>query len=206
MPAVPARPILIGKPRLLIGEGDDEVHFFEALVARLHLDDIQVEKYGGTAGLSRFLRDLARRPGYERLVALGVTRDADDDCSTTFDRVRGSLSSNGFPFPAVPGHITQGLLRIGVFILPDNQRAGMLEDLCLDSVAGDPAFACLDEFFQCVLNAAQRQPGHTPKARVHAWLATQPEPDKRLGEAARSGYWPWDNPAFDQLKHFLHSL
>ncbi len=44
------------------------------------------------------------------------------------------------------------------------------------------------------------------KARVHAWLASQIEPDKRLGEAAKAGYWPWDSPGFDRLKQFLQAL
>src|SRR5262249_29723801 len=155
-------------------------------------DDIHVEKYGGTARLDRYLRELPLRPGYERLVALGVTRDADADCADTFNRVRGSLAANGFTYPAAPGEIVQALFHVGVFILPDNQRPGMLEDLCLDSIANDPAFPGLEVYFQCVLRSAQRQPGHIPKARVHAWLASQSEPDRRLGEAAHKGYWPWD--------------
>src|SRR5262249_31167794 len=140
MPTLPAQPRPLTKPRLLIGEGDDEVFFFEALVFHLHLDDIHVEKYGGTARLDRYLRELPLRPGYERLVALGVTRDADADCADTFNRVRGSLAANGFTYPAAPGEIVQALFHVGVFILPDNQRPGMLEDLCLDSIANDPAF------------------------------------------------------------------
>ncbi len=51
-----------------------------------------------------------------------------------------------------------------------------------------------------------RQPKNISKARVHAWLSSQNEPDKRLAEAAEVGYWPWENPAFDLLKLFLKEL
>ncbi len=90
--------------------------------------------------------------------------------------------------------------------MPNNQDPGMLEDLCLKSVANDPAFPCVKMYFQCVLRAAHRQPNHMAKARVHAWLATQLEPDRRLDEAAKSKYWSWNDPAFQELVQFLRAL
>ncbi len=165
MPSSPAQPAAIDKPRLLVGEGDDEVSFFRALVAACHLDDVQVEKTGGKDGLRLYLRELPNRPGYERLVALGITRDADDDCVVAFQRVCTLLGAAGFSSPPAAGQVVYGPLRVGVFILPDNGRPGMLEDLCLDSVAADPAFPCLAAYFQCVLHSANRQPGNAAKAR-----------------------------------------
>ena len=44
------------------------------------------------------------------------------------------------------------------------------------------------------------------KARVHAWLAAQPRPDLRLGNAAANGLIDWSSPAFDQLKAFVRDL
>jgi hypothetical protein len=44
------------------------------------------------------------------------------------------------------------------------------------------------------------------KAKVHAFLASRYEPDKRLGEAAKAGYWPWDNEAFETVKSFLQQI
>jgi hypothetical protein len=61
-------------------------------------------------------------------------------------------------------------------------------------------------YFECVLRTAGRQPAHMAKARVHAWLASQIEPDRRLGEAAGKGYWPWANAAFEPLRTFLQML
>jgi hypothetical protein len=206
MPPTPATPRAISKPRLLIGEGDDEVFFFEALLARLNLDDIQVEKYGGKDNLSRYLRELRLRPGNERIVALGVTRDADTDCGDAFTRICGALGASGFALPAAPGQIATGPLSVGVFVMPDNLRPGMLEDLCMDSVTADPAFRCVDEYFRCVAAASHRQPGNMAKARVHAWLSSQAEPDRRLGEAAHQGYWPWDASAFEPIKRFVQLL
>ncbi len=206
MPPPPHHPSTIVKPRLLVGEGDDEVAFFQALIASLNIDDIQVEKSGGKDRLPLYLKELPRRPGVERVVALGVTRDADLDCADGFAKVCGALNASGFGFPSAPGQIQSGLLRVGVFIMPDNQRPGMLEDLCLDSVATDPALSCVDEFFRCVAKVAARQPGNLAKARIQAWLASHVEPDNRLGLAAQKKYWPWNAAAFQPLIQFLQAL
>ncbi len=180
--------------------------FFGALLSHLNLNDIQVEKTGGKDGLPLYLKELRLRPGFERVVSLGVTRDADDDCGDAFNKICGALNASGFGFPGAPGQFHAGLIQVGVFIMPDNQRPGMLEDLCLDGVATDLALPCVDEFFRCVDKATGRKPGNLAKARIQAWLASYPEPDPRLGLAAKKKYWPWNDAAFQPLIRFLQSL
>jgi hypothetical protein len=182
----------------LIGEGQDE-----ALLAHLGILDVQVEAYGGKSNLSPYLKAFPVRPGASGVAALGVTRDADDDVSRTFQSVCSLLTNQGLPTPPAPGQIVGGAPRVGVFLLPDNHNAGMLEDLCLTASRADPAMPCVDEFFRCVQVQAVRVPNNMAKARVHAWLASQLEPDRRLGEAARAGYWAWHDPAFADLEDFL---
>jgi hypothetical protein len=93
------------------------------------------------------------------------------------------------------------------FIFPGGKKKkGILEDLCLASVAGENGISCVQEFFQCIRRNAKRKPKNLAKAKVCAWLASQEKSDLRLGEAAEKGYWNWDNPAFKQLKSFLGKL
>lgn len=49
-------------------------------------------------------------------------------------------------------------------------------------------------------------PYNMAKAKVHTFLASRIEPDKRLGEAAQAGYWPFNDPVFDPLKNFILNL
>jgi hypothetical protein len=194
------------KPKVLIGEGRDEENFFNALVAYLGLPDIHVEQYGGKDNLKNYLREFGVRPGHQNVVALAVTRDADDTVAQVFQSISTLLANNALPSPGSPGQFAVGPPRIGVFILPDNRRAGVLEDLCLDAVLADGAIACVDEFFQCVAKNTSRQPEPMAKARVHAWLASQNEPDLRLGEAALKDLWPWTDAAFQPIIQFLQAL
>src|SRR5262245_4988908 len=129
---LPQQTTPLAKPKLLIGEGREEVNFFGALCANLGLADVQIEEYGGKGNLSRYLREFAVRPGRPNVVALGITRDADSAVATVFQSICTLLGNTGLAAPPAPGQIAAGPPRIGVFILPDNQREGMLEDLCLD--------------------------------------------------------------------------
>lgn len=194
-------------PKLLIGEGREEVLFFNALLTHLHISDVQVEQYGGKDALGSYLKTLKVRSGYREVVSLGIARDADNSAHSAFQSVCGSLKRAELAVPSKSGEITGNSPQVSVMILPDGENPGMLEDLCLAAVSADPVLQCIDEYFKCVNNIAERQqPKNMAKARVHAWLSSQVEPEKRLGEAAKAGYLPWDSPGFDRLKQFLQAL
>lgn len=205
------------KPKLLLGEGIEEVYFFTAFLGYLGITDVQVDQYDGKTNIGAGLRAIKDRSGFLNLVvSLGVTRDADfaDDpaedalaSQRAFQSVSGALAHANLPVPGAPLVRAAGAPDISVFILPDNQRPGMLEDLCIAAMDA-PDIGCAEQYFECVSLKAGRDQirRNVSKSRVHAWLATQTEPDKHLGQAAQAGYWDWGNPAFDQLKQFLQAL
>ncbi len=201
-------PLTITEKKLLLGEGKDEVRFFNALLAHLGISDIQVTDYGGKTRLKDYLEALAQTPGFGGLASLAITRDSDTDAAATFASVRDALANVALPVPSSHGQLAGTNPKVGVWILPDGNSPGMLEDLCMASVQTDLAVSCVDEYFQCVQNRAARQPNHAAKAkaRLHVWLASQIEPDKRLGEAAEKGYWPWNATVFQPLIQFLQAL
>ncbi len=202
---MPAPALSITQPKLILGEGIDEVRFFKALLAHLGIVDIQVTDYGGKTKLSDFLQTLPAVPGFTQLRSLMVTRDADASYAAAYQSVCDGLKNAGFPDPSI-SPVPIGFPAIHIYIMPDNQNAGMLEDLCLASVHSDPAISCVEAYFQCVQQAAGRNPTPLAKARLHAWLASQTDPDRRLGEAAEKGYWPWMVQAFQPLIRLIQSL
>jgi hypothetical protein len=205
------------KPKLLLGEGIEEVYFFDALLDHLGINDVQVHQYDGKTNIGAGLKAIKDRSGFiNQVVSLGVTRDADytddpaDDTAAAqraFQSVSGALTYASLPVPLAPMVKAAGDPEVSVFILPDNQRPGMLEDLCVASTTA-PDLDCITEYFDCVELRTGRVRGrrNVAKSRVHAWLATQTEPDKQLGQAALAGYWDWNNPAFDLIKQFLQQL
>lgn len=209
----------IVKPRLLIVEGRDEEMFFDAAL-RDHLKrtDVQVLPIGGKTKLTQSLAALVNDASFPAVQSLAVIRDADSpiglgpaagppvsEATRAFESIGYSLRHVNLPCPTVHGQFAAGPPRVGVFIIPNGVDDGMLESLCLLSVTASPGFSCLDDYFQC-LQGHGAVPNNMHKARAHAWLASRPEPDRRVGEAAQAGYWPWDSDAFKDLWAFIGSL
>ncbi len=205
--------------KLLVVEGNDEKFFFDAALRdHLGLSDIQVMPIGGKQQLTAALELLVKDDLFPTVASLAVVRDADSphgevrapgsaisEASKAFISVCGSLGHSGLPSPSSHGQFAEGPPRVGVFIVPNGIEEGMLETLCLESVSTLAEFPCLDAYFQC-LQSHQVVPNNMHKARAHAWLASRPKPDRRVGEAAQAGYWPWDSQAFDDLWAFLRSM
>jgi len=195
---------VVEKPNLLIVEGVDEQGVFAALLRHLGISDVQVVPTGGKTSLADGLHGLKVSPGFDSVMAIGVVRDADADPEAAFRSVCGALSREGLPVPAAPLVPHGGPPKVTVLILPSGTRPGALEDLCLDAVAGDPAFACVDRYFECLRDAGLDRPRNLSRARMQVFLASRQEAGKRLGEAA--GYLPWDVQAFDEVRRFVQSV
>jgi hypothetical protein len=199
--------VKIELPKLLLVEGENDRRFFKALLGKLPTTGtIQVEPYGGKPDLKRFLRLLSISPNYQNIESIGVTRDADGSPSSAFQSVCGLLTSAGMDAPDEPIASTQGRPKISVFIFPDCTNAGMLETLCLSAVELDPAMQCVERFFQCLEESVNMPSRNPDKARAHAFLASRPKPELRVGEAADAGYWEFDSPVYDPVKSFLQAL
>ncbi|MDP2896509.1 MAG: hypothetical protein Q8Q12_08100 [bacterium] len=190
---------------VLVVEGRDEELFFSAFAKRLGLTTLQVMGIGGKTKLRANLKALRDAPGFSSVVSLGIVRDANNDPRAAFLSVSDALRDCGLSVPREVGQPAGREPRVMAFIVPDAQRSGMLEDLCLAAVRDDPAMPCLDPFFDCVEERTQL-PAELSKAKVHAFLSSRPTPDLRLGEAAQKGYWPFENAAFETIKGFLREL
>jgi uncharacterized protein DUF3226 len=206
--------VQVVRTKLLIVEGKDEENFFSAaLVMHLKRADIQVLPIGGKTNLSRNLNELKNDPAFVSVESLAVVRDADvtmpgattSAAAGAFASVCGSLAHVGLPHPAAHGTFVDGPPRVGIYIMPNGIDDGTLETLCTDAVSGEPEFHCLEEYFACLVQH-QVVLTNIHKARAHAWLASRPESDKRLGEAALAGYWPWRAAEFLNLLGFIQSL
>ena len=196
----------ITKFKVLIVEGEEERRVFSALIDHLNLPDIEIRDIGGKTKFHTNVRTLKITPGFHRVTSIGVIRDADDDPDGAFQSVCAALQNAGFARPKKPLQPVGCLPQVVVMILPDGETPGMLEDLCLKSVKEDPAMRCVDEYFECLQERDGRLPSNLSKARVHAFLASRERPGLRLGEAAQKGHWPWEHPAFEQVRQFLNTL
>lgn len=200
---MPPQPIVLPKQRMV--EGADAHRFFSALLRAQGYQDIQVQNFGGNSQLHDALDTLTKLNGFDGVTSLAVIRDAERDPAAAFRSICSALGQARLACPAAAGKFVSGKPRIGVFILPDKDSPGMLESLCLRAVAADSTIVCVDELMACLAKVKMISTNPT-KARLQAYLAAQPRPGLRLGEAADAGIWPWDHLAFEPLKAFLRAL
>lgn len=197
----PRVPIILTK--LLLVEGKTPLNFFEALLKHLGIsDEIEIRDFGGVSSLRSAIAVLAASSEFKSLVkSVAVVRDAEDDRDAAYNSVRHALDSAGLS-AANPD------VRTSIYILPDDQNAGMIETLCVDAIRGDPVFSCIEEFFDCAEQQGANLPEGIQRAKnlAQAYLSTRKETQMFPGIAAYRGYWPWDNEAFVELKQFLQSL
>jgi hypothetical protein len=202
----PAGPRPVEKAKLLVVEGQDERRLLAVVLKRLGRDDVQIIPCQGKDHMPSVLENLRIRAGFSMVHSVGVIRDAETSARSAFQSVRDAILRGGLQPAPAPGAFSPGPPRIGILIVPPGKERGMLEDLCLESISGDPALPCVDEFFRCLAARAGRIPRSDPRSRVHAWLASQEDPCARLGEAAEKGCWPLDGPAFGPMHEFLKAL
>lgn len=198
--------ITITKDKLLVVEGKDEELFFSAALEK-HIEtrDIQVLPIAGKTRLREYLEGLKRDAHFPEVISLAVIRDADESPVSALQSVHDALKSHGLPAPEQHGQFTGSAPRVGLFVMPDGKSHGMLETLCMDSVKSRAGSECVQSYLDCLKQNGMR-PSQVDKARAHAWLAGQINPDNRVGEAAQAGYWDFEDPAFDNLWAFIRAI
>ena len=202
----PQSPKHITLEKVLLVEGMGAFQFFKALLRHLNLlSEIEIRNFGGINQLD-FLETLMITDGFDRLNSLGIVRDAEGNANSAFQSVSDLLSRVGLSMPKRPKAIAQGNPLVSVFILPDCVNSGMLETLLYQAIGDDPAAACIEEHFQCLVEKGVALPANMDKARVHTFLSSKSPPGLLIGQAAHKGFWPWENSIFDGLKGFLKQI
>jgi hypothetical protein len=181
-------------PNILLVEGDDEKRVIpyimdEHVVWGDKPDDwaAEIRSQGGIDDLldPSNIETEARVPGRK---ALGIVVDADDQFDSRWQSVRNCCLAIAADFPEeLPpdGLVHQSAhgLRIGVWIMPDNQSRGMLETFLRHLVV--PSHAALWAFAQesCTQSRDHGAPytdPHRDKADIHTFLAWLDPPGRSL--------------------------
>lgn len=196
---------IIQQKKVLAVEGKDEVNFFRALLTYVGITDIDVREVGGKRQFKTKLPALVRMSGFSDVEVLAIIRDADNNAKAAFKSIRNILKKEKLEPPNQVNQFSNGTPKIGIFIMPGNSDAGMLEDLCLKTVKDYPAMACTGSFIDCVLNL-ENPPNNIAKAKAQAFLAAMPKLANSVGVGAQKGYWNFESEELTDLKSFIDKL
>jgi len=199
------------KPYLLIVEGKDDVNFFEAYLGYLSSlencqgvnDKFDIYSIGGKNNLPSILKTISKTPGFNNIKALAIILDADSNPKARFQSITNALKKANLPSPRKIMEASGKKPKVMIFLLPDSNRAGSLEDLCLESIKNDPALSCIDKYFECLSDKKIKISANCSKAKCLAFLASRPDLPNNVGIAAKQKIWPFASPAFQNIKNFL---
>lgn len=177
--------------RVLLVEGPDDKH------VAIHLSrsspDIPDFRVIDKGGISELLPSIPLEIRAEGRVAVGILVDANDDLQSRWQAVTDRLRSAGIRPPATPvpgGTIidVDGKPRVGVWLMPDNDSPGELEDFFASMIPpSDPVWPLSEAYIDNIpiehRRFAQRK---IRRAKVHAWLATRERP-RPMGSAIDAG-------------------
>ena len=196
--------------RKLLVEGKDDEHVIYALRA-LHNIFVNFDIID-CKGITNLFDAMSVRLKQSDIETIGIIIDADIDLNGRWQRVSAILSDVGFRIPEnIPDH---GLvvshpvsnIRVGVWIMPDNNINGMLEDFMRFLIPADDnllpmAENALNEIEKNNFNKYQLV--HRPKALIHTWLAWQADAGKPLGQSITMKYLHTDNETCLKLVNWL---
>lgn len=184
-------------PRVLLVEGGDEQYVLPELIEIGGVpwpkgrEPLWVENCGSVDNVLR-RETITTELKAAGLEALGIVVDANGDIAARWQKVHTLLTSirPAFPTELAPDGVVleePDQPRLGVWLMPDNLRTGMLETLLL--AAGDDAMrAHVDTTIAKARElGAPFKDAHRDKARLHSWLAWQDPPGQALGTAAKMG-------------------
>lgn len=197
---------------VLMVEGKDDEHVVKHICGSRQLGQIgSIKEYGGKDLL---LDAIGTRLKESDLCALGILMDADTDISARWDAIKNRLRGAGFDnVPEIPDLSGTVLLppvdtllpRVGVWLMPDNSLAGILEDFLAFLVPpDDPLFLHVNESMACIPAECKRYDElNFAKAKIHTWLAWQAEPGRPLGQAITSRYLDANLPTADKFSIWI---
>lgn len=209
----------------LLVEGKDDKHVIQNLCRRhgLAVAVREPEESGGlipleaqeSGGIDKLLARVSARlkePGVE---ALGIVVDADLDLAARWAALHGRLTTNGYTtVPSSPqpdGWVSSepDLRRVGLWLMPDNQIPGILEDFVVHLIPPQDALRTKAE---TVIQEIERenlhryQPAQRSKALIHTWLAWQETPGQPMGLAITAQTLGHDSPLARAFVDWLRRL
>ena len=151
------------------------------------MPEFEILDKGGIDPLLASISDELRVP--ERQV-VGILVDANDNLAARWEEVMGGLqhaAAEELHAPREPdpaGVIIASRPRIGIWLLPNNESPGELEDLVAAMIPKDDTVWPLSEAYVDGIPTTERKfkQGKTLRAKVHSWLATREEP-RKMGSA-----------------------
>lgn len=210
---------MITNPNILLVEGESDRSFFKELHKMLHISADVVEVVtpkdighfrNGKSCLYKKLHDLLPQINDGTIEHLGIVVDADHSFNETLKEVSDILNPIDYSYSSERRLFAHedGLPDIGLWIMPNNQHNGMLEDWIKTCQHPNEKtlFQHVQQSIDTIPNGAKFKELHRAKAEIATWLAWQKNPDHGLYYAVNPELLNTESESFQELKQWLQHL
>ncbi len=176
---------------VLLVEGEDDEHVVRQLCNRFtSIPEFSIRVAGN---VDKLLDAIGAAMRVSNTEAVGVLMDANDRVGDRWNALRARLAEEAISVPDWPnpeGMIIEipGSPRIGVWLMPDNEHPGEIEDFVSAMIpSDDPVWPRSQRYVEDIPAEHRRfRPGKLLRAQLYAWLATREIPG-RMGAAIGAG-------------------
>ncbi len=199
----------------LLVEGNDDQHVIWALCEKNKLkENFDVIDCGGIEKLNNEIEVRLKSTDILDFDTLGIIIDADSDINKRWSTLKKMLIQKGFNLtnelpPSGLVYKNAEEVKIGIWIMPNNNLNGMLEDFIRFLVPKDDlllpiANETLEQIEKQNLN--QYNTIHKSKTLIHTWLAWQEDPGTPMGLSITKKYLTTDEETCNKFVNWLKEL
>ena len=197
--------------RKLFVEGNDDQHVIWALCEKFKIPE--VFDVVDCEGIDNLYTSIPIRFKQADIEAIGIIIDADVNLNDRWMQVKTLLSNQGFEMPNdLPAEglvLSNGNVKVGVWIMPCNNTNGMLEDFIAFLVPpNDKLLSIVDATLNDIESKGLNKYSliHKSKAKIHSWLSWQEDPGTSMGLSITKRYLITDSENCEQLINWLQRL
>lgn len=196
--------------RIIYVEGKDDAYFIDALLEELEADpqDVGIVFLEGDGELEKEIDLLLKSGAYVQRATrdLAFFLDADANAEVRIAAVNATFAKRDLP---TPGHgeiaVFDSDRRIGLYVFPNGTAAGELEDLLLNTVAGDDRLITVSG----ALGAVEATHGALTKRTkriARMYISVLPIKPCGVGRAYREGVFEKTHADVTAVREFLTSF
>ena len=204
-------------PCKLLVEGNDDQHSVWAICEQKSIPEFF--DVVDCNSVDKAFKQLESRLMYpENNQIIGIVVDADDNPKGRFDSFCQILNKTG-KYDCSGLALTEGGLvisseddcfpKVGLWIMPNNNTGGMLEDFAI--LLADPGDALMEKAEKTLddlekENIQKYKAAHRAKAKIHTFLAWHETPGMPIGQAITSHVLNSDSPMATLFIHWIKTL
>lgn len=145
---------------------------------------------------------------------IGIVVDADENLDGKWSKLQSIFTKSGYQFPESPNQSgtiinKEDFPKVGIWIMPDNNEKGMLEDFIKQLVPDDDRLMKYVEESLLNIESSKVQKYkevHKSKARIHTWLAWQETPGSPMGLAIKKTYLDTNKELCVKFVNWINTL